>query len=242
MDFENIFPLRQFCSTELECDLWDWLGEPVRPGHAREIVARFFGFRTEAALRASGLLESDRIAGPIVLDHTAAIERAVELTKLANDNLADAVEKSLRQLIDTLTSDATSLAVRLVLNLCCLAEWLPEANVISGYALLTREDLMACGEIAARDDFHDLIFTSQPRPTIAYIAGSIDVVERTSGLHQVFPDAILNVAAFVLGTARVWRLLHRYVLRVDGERAFANGVPNRSPMWEAARSRKRDPR
>ncbi|SIN84967.1 hypothetical protein [Paraburkholderia phenazinium] len=185
-------------------------GHDLSKGHANELVARAHGFRTQAAMRADGLMVLDRYARD---DFGFDVERvrvlAIELKSVVAHDF-EPIAQSLKALCNEARNPDTALAARLARNVCLNADWSTEFGEFAGRTLLSPHDYAACVEVTMRDDFEDNLWVNVLGiPTIAALAQTEKILPQDHGYHAINADFVLNVAMYLAG-ARVEELVERY--------------------------------
>lgn len=185
-------------------------GHDLSKGHANEIVARAHGFRTQAAMRADGLMARDSYSkNDFDFDVDRAHERAIELeSPVAHD--FEPIAQCLKALYDEARNPDTALAARLARNVCLNADWSTEFGEFAGRTLLSPNDYAACVQVVKRDDFEDNQWANVLGiPTITALAQTEKILPQDHGYHAISADFVLNVAMHLAG-ARVKELVARY--------------------------------
>lgn len=168
----------------------------VGNGLAIETTSGFFGFKSHAALIADGTCFVDRLDGETV-DEDLAIERASTIGdgKLAPH--AEMLVEILRDLYDEELNEDTALAKRLVRSVLSNCEPCDDCGpTFTGSAVLKVQDIEACQEVCARDDFEDFGFKSYPFAS-GHAFATANPDSSLDGHCIVNPEAALNVAAFL---------------------------------------------
>lgn len=163
--------------------------------HCFELVASFHCFNTDAALKASGLLDGPRYpAGSISVDEDAVRSRAAVL-KINDPEAVDFFVDTLRSLHEDEFDELKSLANRLernIKNVCSFDYY----TGYQGSALLDEQDWRACGEIASREDFEDFLYCGSPYSTISVLATAYPDPSY-GGCYTANPDAVMNIVAYI---------------------------------------------
>lgn len=170
------------------------LGHGWKHMHSFELIAAFHGFKSAAALKASGLLESARYPDyGVNIDESFAADRASQLG-IDPESTAAAIQK-LHELYDEEHIPSISLAKRLERDIAYNCEMDPQWGYV-GAALLDEDDWRACGDIASSDGFVDYMYTANTYSAISVIATAY-ADPSYEGLYQANPDAVLNIVAFL---------------------------------------------